>query len=133
MILDVPSHRYNASYANIENIEGVSVFRGFTDRAGSIPRERKKKKFNRGAEYNVPLVSDCKKISKKFNVRYDGEVALCCEDSHVKGSIGNVKNNTIEEIWWGEKMLYATSLLKEGRRKDLTPCDKCSVGLKAVK
>lgn len=122
--------KYKVSAANIETINGVSTFSGFTDRAGAIPRERKKKKFNRGMAYNdkLPLHSGCRKIHKKFNIRFDGEVAMCCEDSHVKGSLGNVKNNTLEEIWWGERMKQATALLQKGHRKDLIPCNKCTVG-----
>tara|TARA_Y100001973_G_C5205790_1_gene341493 strand:- start:2146 stop:2961 length:816 start_codon:yes stop_codon:yes gene_type:complete len=102
----------------------------FGNRAGLVAPNNFKK---RSKLYNsVPLNYDCKKIHSKMNIRFDGEVAICCEDSHVQYTLGNVCEQTLTEIWYGERMRKATKILAEGRRKDITPCDKCIKGIKKV-
>ncbi len=105
-------------------------YEDFGGRAGLVKPNNLKKKSNL---YNsVPLNYDCKKIHSKMNIRFDGEVAICCEDSHVQYSLGNVYEKTLSEIWFGERMREATKILSEGRRKDITPCNKCIKGIKKV-
>ena len=73
----------------------------------------------------VPLSANCAKIHAKMNIRYDGEVPICCEDALVQHSLGNVNESTLSEIWYGQKMIDATLLLAKGKRSDISPCDKC--------
>jgi len=117
--LGVPNHKYNftGNYFN------------FGNRAGLIDR-RNKYLAHSNLDSMVPLRASCKKIHAKFNVRYDGEVPICCEDTLVQYSLGNVKNNTLSEIWYGEKMKIATELLKNKNRAALSPCNKCTKGAK---
>jgi len=102
----------------------------FGDRAGLVQAGKANKTSNL---YNqVPLNFDCKKIHSKMNIRYDGEVPICCEDASVQYSLGNVNNNSLSEIWYGEKMKIATKILSQGKRSDIKPCNKCIKGRKKV-
>ena len=104
--------------------ELVGEWAGFGNRAGLIDR---RDKFLGGADKDklVPIHANCKKIHSKLNIRYDGEVPICCEDSHIRYSLGNVLKTSIEEVWYGEKMRKATELLMQGNRAAITPCSKC--------
>ena len=112
--LNIPSSQYRL----------VGEYFNFGNRAGTVDR---RDKFMSGAHLDskVPLKANCRKIHSKMNIRYDGEVPICCEDALVQYSLGNVNNNTLEEIWYGEKMKRATELLSQGKRSDIVPCNKC--------
>jgi radical SAM protein with 4Fe4S-binding SPASM domain len=115
---------------NPKQYELNAQYEEFGSRAGLVTPnnfEKKSKLYK-----SVPLEYDCKKIHSKMNIRFDGEVAICCEDSHVQHSLGNVYEKTLSEIWYGERMKEATKILSEGRRKDITPCNKCIKGIKKV-
>ena len=99
----------------------------FGNRAGLVKANKISDWYNK-----VPLNFDCSKIHTKMNIRYDGEVPICCEDSLVQYSLGNVNNNTLSEIWYGKKMKIATSLLSKGKRSALKPCNKCIKGRKEL-
>jgi radical SAM protein with 4Fe4S-binding SPASM domain len=102
----------------------VGEYFNFGNRAGVVDR---RDKFMGGAHLDskAPLKASCRKIHSKMNIRYDGEVPICCEDALVQHSLGNVNNNTLKEIWYGEKMKRATELLARGKRSEMNPCNKC--------
>jgi 2-deoxy-scyllo-inosamine dehydrogenase (SAM-dependent) len=122
--LGVSSNRYRL----------VGEYTNFGNRAGLV--DRRNKFMNQAhLDSKVPLKANCRKIHAKLNIRYDGEVPICCEDAHVQYSLGNVKNQTLSEIWYGEKMKKATLALAAGRRSDINPCNKCvkSIGKITIK
>jgi radical SAM protein with 4Fe4S-binding SPASM domain len=61
---------------------------------------------------------------------FDGDVILCCNDMGREEIVGNLKNNTIQDIWNGDKMLQKLSQIYCG-----TPsppdfiCRKCEFGI----
>jgi radical SAM protein with 4Fe4S-binding SPASM domain len=119
--LAIPKSRYNL----------VGEYFNFGNRAGTVDRRNK---FMGGAHLDdkVPLRANCKKIHSKLNIRYDGEVPICCEDALVQQSLGNVNQNTLEEIWYGKKMQEVTELLAKGNRDKINPCNKCVKGISRV-
>ena len=60
-------------------------------------------------------------------VWFDGKINPCDADYKSYLSYGNVKNNTIKEIWNSEqyKKLKETHLNKN--RNKITPCDRCGI------
>jgi 2-deoxy-scyllo-inosamine dehydrogenase (SAM-dependent) len=100
----------------------------FGNRAGLIDR---KEKYMRGSELDkmVPLNASCRKIHQKMNIRYDGEVAICCDDAHIQHSLGNVLKSTLADVWYGDRMQEATELLAAGNRAAMKPCNICVRGL----
>jgi len=54
-------------------------------------------------------------------VRPDGLVSLCCNDCYGQWTMGDVKQNSIEEIWRGESLQQVRKLLKNDRHA-VTPC-----------
>lgn len=57
----------------------------------------------------------------------DGEITICCNDWERKKSMGNVKTESIYDVWNGPKYYYfLTEMLKNGRKKSCPEvCAKC--------
>ena len=110
----------------------VGEYFNFGNRAGVVDR---RDKYMGGAHLDdkVPLSANCRRIHTKMNIRYDGEVPICCEDALVQHSLGNVNNNSLKDIWYGKRMQIATDVLAAGKRSDITPCDKCVKALSPIK
>lgn len=57
-------------------------------------------------------------------IRVDGDLALCCNDYYKEVKLGNIKNNTIKDIWNSKKYRKIRKDLKSGRFY-LDICKKC--------
>lgn len=99
----------------------------FSTRGGLVKRHEKFMHKSHLDE-ELPLKADCNKIHKKLNIRYDGDVPICCEDSHVRFSLGNVLETSVKEVWYGDRMQTATEILSRGDRASIIPCSKCVKG-----
>ena len=58
-------------------------------------------------------------------INADGSVSLCGNDWSHQTVVGNVKENTLQEIWNGEKLFQFRKMLLEGRRKENAACGNC--------
>jgi radical SAM protein with 4Fe4S-binding SPASM domain len=66
----------------------------------------------------------CAKPFREMSVRWDGSVAVCCNDWRGVLPIGNVHDSTLEEIWNHEVMRAARRHLYHGLRT-FAPCQGC--------
>ena len=66
----------------------------------------------------------CAKPFREMSVRWDGGVAVCCNDWRGKLKIGNVNADTLDQIWTGPIMQAARRKLLVGER-DFGPCKGC--------
>ncbi len=61
---------------------------------------------------------------------FDGDVVLCCNDMGREEIVGNLKNNSIEEVWNGKVMLDKIDKIYNGlQSSDNFICKKCEFGL----
>jgi radical SAM protein with 4Fe4S-binding SPASM domain len=59
-------------------------------------------------------------------VRPTGEISLCCNDALGKITLGNVNDNTLEEIWYGLEYQKVREQLRKGRHKsNIELCVTC--------
>ena len=58
-------------------------------------------------------------------VRPSGKVSLCCNDPYGRDTLGDLKNNTILEVWYGERYRALRKKLMSGREnyKHCINCD----------
>ena len=61
---------------------------------------------------------------RQFIIRPTGEVSLCCNDPLGKCTMGNVQEEKIVDIWYGEKFRQIRKALLTGR-ENLTHCRYC--------
>jgi MoaA/NifB/PqqE/SkfB family radical SAM enzyme len=66
----------------------------------------------------------CAKPFRELSVRYDGSVAICCNDWRGEYVIGRVPDMNLEEIWHHPRMYAARNKLYHGLR-DFGPCKGC--------
>lgn len=77
-----------------------------------------------------PEILDRPCFSPKYQllIRYDGEVALCCEDDTCELSLGNAFREKIEDIWWSQRHIdIALDLRTPGNRGKYPLCRSCYV------
>jgi radical SAM protein with 4Fe4S-binding SPASM domain len=66
----------------------------------------------------------CAKPFREMSVRWDGNVAMCCNDWPGRYKIGNMLTTSVEKLWLGEAFQAARQALYHGQRT-FTPCKGC--------
>jgi MoaA/NifB/PqqE/SkfB family radical SAM enzyme len=72
-----------------------------------------------------PVLKPCLKILDEMFFYTDGSAPLCCWDSAGRGLVGDVKKESVLEIWNGPTMRAMRDLLNRGRRDLLHLCSRC--------
>jgi sulfatase maturation enzyme AslB (radical SAM superfamily) len=72
-----------------------------------------------------PFRAPCPKIKSEMFFMSDGCAVLCCWDAFARGVIGDVKRQTVEEIWLGDINQQYRNLLGKGERDKIHLCSKC--------
>lgn len=68
----------------------------------------------------------CYQLWETVTVNSDGLASACCMDWRQQLIIGDAKNETIEEIWHGEKLKYLREMHIAGNENELPICDSCN-------
>jgi len=66
----------------------------------------------------------CAKPFREMSIRWDGFVALCCNDWRGYYKCGHVEDKTLEQIWQSAEFMAARRRLILGKR-DFGPCEGC--------
>lgn len=72
-----------------------------------------------------PLKKTCTLPFRDLTILYNGDVRLCCDDWSGEYTCGNVLENSLEEIWFGDKFNAARKMLSN-KRRDFGPCINCN-------
>lgn len=72
------------------------------------------------------LAERCAKPFRELSVRWDGNVALCCDDWPGKYKIANVTNTALDDLWYHPRMEAARRKLYASDR-NFGPCKGCNV------
>ena len=89
----------------------------FSNRAGSVEAIESKE---------LPLKKKCYYTHYRMMINHNGDVLLCPHDWQSKIIAGNIKDENIFDIWYGEKLSYVRERLAKADR-DFAPCNKCDV------
>ena len=90
------------------------VKRMYTSRAGNIEEFKKKIKKE-----------PCELVYVQMIVKSNGEVVSCVNDMWSKQIMGNLNDNTVSEIWFGEKFEFLRKNLEKGNRDCSNLCKQC--------
>ena len=74
---------------------------------------------------DAPRLPNCPEVYNKLTVRWNGKVSACCADWDDMMIIGDLKDNTLSEIWRGKKMRGYQKLIAENRHRNLPLCKNC--------
>jgi hypothetical protein len=72
-----------------------------------------------------PFNAPCPKIKSEMFFMVDGRAVLCCWDAFGRGVVGDVKTQTVEEIWLGNPNQAYRALLEKGERSKIHLCSRC--------
>lgn len=91
--------------------------------ANDIQKEGTKESFH----FNKKIKrKPCALIWLKMVVDWNGEVVLCCDDWNHSTIIGNLKNQTIEEVWKGERLRKIREAHLRGEFYKVPLCAGCN-------
>jgi radical SAM protein with 4Fe4S-binding SPASM domain len=62
-----------------------------------------------------------------FTVTWDGDVVACCRDTRAKTILGNIFEQSVFEIWRGEKYKLFRQKLIQKRPQDIVACASCDL------
>lgn len=68
---------------------------------------------------------ECPEVFDKLSILWDGAVSACCGDYDNKMLVGDLKDNSLKEIWEGEQMGLYRSLLADMRHDEIELCSTC--------
>jgi radical SAM protein with 4Fe4S-binding SPASM domain len=71
------------------------------------------------------IANPCPELWDKLSVNWDGTVSACCADFDKKMVVGNLADETIEEIWNGKKLKELRQKLLDGKLEELEVCRRC--------
>lgn len=67
----------------------------------------------------------CVRPFRELSIRYDGSIAVCCNDFRGEYPIGNIHEETLNALWWSKRFEAARILLYHGKRS-FKPCLGCN-------
>lgn len=80
-----------------------------------------------GASFDKEYVGErCAKPFRELSIRWDGNVALCCDDWPGKYKVGNVNAASLTKIWYSQAFEAARRKLYAADRR-FGPCNGCNV------
>ena len=69
----------------------------------------------------------CIALWSTLGIHSNGDVNLCCIDFANSVPLGNARQQSIEEIWKGEKLKQIRQMHLQGHRAEIPICDGCPV------
>ena len=95
------------------------IFSEYHDWSGSVR--------DSGLHDILPMSANaCENPFYSLAVNWDGTVSICCVDWDSQGLAGDVNEQSLQEIWQGEKLRRIRELHLEGRGCEVGACDGCS-------
>lgn len=81
-----------------------------------------------GRPTEKPLEKVCSVIFRDFMVRWNGDIAICCNDFRGEYFVTNIMNcSRFEEAYFHPRLESARKFLMQKKRGEIHPCDICNV------
>jgi len=100
----------NARYTMLEN------------RGGNVPDAERV-----GHHGVMAYYSDCTRLFKQAYIKFNGDVVLCCTDYETKMILGNVREQSLYEVWNGPVATAIRARFLSGRIGEIPLCSACRV------
>jgi len=69
----------------------------------------------------------CSRPLIRMIIRYDGEMCNCCEDIRGDFKLGNINQNSLEDLWFSYHHVKVVKDLLEGERERYELCTNCTL------
>lgn len=99
---------------------------GFLDRAGNVERYSN--------EVHHPVIVGCEQNRplERMHITFTGDVILCCQDWRWRNVIGNVKHQTLLDIWHSDTYQHYRESIYAGKDKQPEICTRCKLSIPAI-
>lgn len=87
--------------------------------------EKSMLRYLKSQESVIKKHPECPEVFDKLSINWDGTVSACCADYDNKMLAGDLKINSLKEIWMSPKMHLYRSLLADMRYDELPLCSTC--------
>lgn len=105
-----------------KKVDSISII-NMRNWANDIEKEGTKESFH----FNKKMKrKPCALIWQKMVVDWNGNVVLCCDDWNQSTVLGNLKKQTIEEIWKGKKLREIRDAHVKGEFYKIPLCSGCN-------
>jgi len=110
-----------------ENEKEAAIFRKKWRQEGvNIVRIKPKMALKKSDKNNnVEKKPYCFHIFRQLNIFHDGTVLPCCEDVHGLYPLGNLKKQSLNEIWNGAKMMKLRKINFQNQQNQISLCKNC--------
>lgn len=104
-------------------------FHGFDEiKISSFIEPLKETPYNKYPRFTILTKSNsCWRMNEWLHILSNGDVCLCCNDYKGLEIVGNVKKQSIKEIWSGEELQKRRDYLKKRMFSELPLCRNCGV------
>ena len=76
----------------------------------------------------VPMSRECYTPFYRAYIDWNLDIRLCCHDWKYKHTIGNLKEKTFKDIWYGDEFQNVRKQLRKGNRANASSaCSECNV------
>ncbi len=118
--------------ADIVRIKTAQIY-DFENSQHMIPQNESLSRYKKSAsgswEIKNALLDQCWRMWQACVITWDGKIVPCCFDKDAKYQLGDLKTNTLREIWFSEPYhQFRKSILKS--RKEIDICTNCTEGTK---
>ncbi|MBC2717016.1 MAG: radical SAM protein [Desulfobacteraceae bacterium] len=63
----------------------------------------------------------------RMSILFNGDVILCCNDWHRDAVVGNVNNESVDQIWNGQAMNHLRKKIVEKKYHEIRTCSQCTL------
>ena len=70
-------------------------------------------------------INFCERLYHYITILADGQVAMCCFDSEAAYAVGDVKRDSIHDVWHSEPFDQKRQMLYEKNFEQLKICESC--------
>lgn len=114
-----------------EIVDNIRYWQSRGVQSGSSPLVNRAGNVKNFAELNYKTVGSgqvrlCDLLFHKMYIGYNGDVLLCCMDWRRKVVLGNVRKQSLREVWNGEPYRRYRQLQIESRANELDLCKDCT-------
>ncbi|MCC6585165.1 MAG: glycosyltransferase [Bryobacterales bacterium] len=114
-----------------EIVDNIRYWQSRGVQSGSSPLVNRAGNVKNFTELNYKPVGDgqvrlCDLLFHKMYIGYNGDVLLCCMDWRRKVVLGNVRKQSLREVWNGEPYRRYRQLQIESRANELDLCKDCT-------
>ena len=127
----IQSHQCTIALTPIEN-NIISNWAGRFDKDGFLDRygigSGKAVRFSH-KRFNLTNTAPCTQLWKWMVVYWDGSVVLCCADMFSSTPVGNLREDSIADVWGGTVLTELRKKMIARKRFEIPICQNCDIHL----